>query len=176
MTNEMQKVQDMNDEINMIHNRMKVWEGIKDKKKNKLKDDYKDKEARIKQIERELKQGYKDLDIKTEENEKLSSEVKQLKNMVPTKTLNMSVVEEDKHYMSKDISSRDLAVGHNPSKQNHDDSDDLGSDREPRPESSESDKKHKNKRKSRRDGNKAEDDERRQNRRDIDTPTESIGL
>ena len=52
-----------------------------------------------------------------------------------------------------------------------DESDDMGSDRVPRPESNESDKKPKGKGKSRRNGNKADDGSQ-----DIATPTESVGL
>jgi chromosome segregation ATPase len=94
-TREMKRASDKENEIKALKSRMKVWEEIKDKKDNKKKHEIALKEKKCKLIEQEIQEAMKDLQKRSAENEKLSSEVKQLKAMLPKKTMKDSFIEEE---------------------------------------------------------------------------------
>jgi hypothetical protein len=130
------------------------------------------------QIEAELERGYKKIEERTHQNEKLSSELKQLKEMLPVKiaAMNMSVVIEDKHEINKDI---DPTLKQQYEDEGEELSDDLDQDNVPRPESDDepmpAPKKKSNNVSV--DEDKSEDSDNVMNKsKDIVNPSNTIGL
>jgi hypothetical protein len=140
-------------------------------KKQKNLDGFKDKETRMKQIEAELERGYKKIDERTHQNERLSSELKQLKEMLPVKNtgLNMSVVIEDKNEINKDLVEKDKDID---SIKKRYEGEELSDDSEPMPVP-----KRKGSSDDNIDENKSEDSDNVMNKsKDIVSPSNTIGL
>jgi hypothetical protein len=140
-------------------------------KKQKNLDGFKDKETRMKQIEAELERGYKKIDERTHQNERLSSELKQLKEMLPVKNtgLNMSVVIEDKNEINKDLVEKDKDID---SIKKRYEGEELSDDSEPMPVP-----KRKGSSDDNIDENKSEDSDNVINKsKDIVSPSNTIGL
>ena len=141
----------------------------------------------MKQIEAELEGGYKKIDERTQQNERLSSELKQLKEMLPMKNtgMNMSAIVEDKHEINNDLTKEDKDIDPKIKKQYKDEdeelSDDLEKDNVPRPESDDSEPMPAPKRKGRGDDDidedKSEDSDNVMNKsKDKVSPSNTVGL
>jgi len=82
-TTKMRRAKKAIDEINIIKSRVKVIENLRDKKESKTKQSCLRKEKLLKEYEQMIKVTKKQLKNVTTENEQLSQNVKDLKNMVP---------------------------------------------------------------------------------------------
>jgi hypothetical protein len=141
----------------------------------------------MKQIEAELERGYQKIDERTTQNERLSSELKQLKEMLPMKNtgMNMSVVIEDKHEINKDLVQKDNNIEPTIKKRYEDEgeelSDDLDKDNVQKPESDDSEPMPAPKKKGSSnvsiDEDKSEDNDNVINKgKDIVSPSNTVGL
>lgn len=102
------KIIDLEEEATIIKQRNKQREALHEKNENRVKLKVVEKERTAKQLEEEIKETRRLLEERTKDNERLSQESKQLKAMIPKKSLkdsfakDNSVVGDHKH---------DLGVG-----------------------------------------------------------------
>jgi chromosome segregation ATPase len=107
----MGKAIELQEDINALKNRNKTWENINDKNKSILKVKLTDKEKQMKQIMGEIEEYRGMLREKTKDNNKLSKEAKQLKQMVPKKPdKDISMVEDNDESRENQNIRNDLGI------------------------------------------------------------------